>query len=106
MEVAVSLWKAWLDDIVFSFQKQKEAAEKAFGQVGDTEFFHKPGEFSNSIAIIVKHVGGNLTSRWTDFLTTDGEKPTRDRDGEFVTGPDVTRQSVVAGWEKGWAALF
>jgi hypothetical protein len=102
----VSLWKAYLDDITFSFRKAKEFAEKAFHQVKDQEFFQKPGAHSNSIAIIIKHVAGNLASRWTDFLTTDGDKPWRDRDAEFIIGPEDTRPSLLAAWERGWTALF
>jgi hypothetical protein len=102
----VSLWKAYLEDIIFSFRKQKELAEKAFRQVDDQGFFQKPGEHSNSIAIVIKHVAGNLASRWTDFLTTDGDKPWRDRDAEFLIGPDDTRERLLAAWEAGWAALL
>jgi hypothetical protein len=102
----MSLWKAYLEDILFSFRKQKELAEKAFRQVEDQGFFHKPGEHSNSIAMIIKHVAGNLVSRWTDFLITDGDKPWRDRDAEFVIGPEDTRQRLLASWEAGWSALF
>ena len=102
----MSLWRAYLEDILFSFRKQKELAEKAFRQVADQGFFQKPGEHSNSIAIIIKHVAGNLASRWTDFLTTDGDKPWRDRDAEFIVGPEHTRPSLLAAWEKGWTALF
>src|SRR4051812_7754013 len=93
------MWKAYLEDIVFSFRKQKELAEKAFRQVAEDDFFKKPGEHSNSIALIIKHVAGNLTSRWTDFLTTDGDKPGRNRDSEFVIGPLDTRPHLVAAWE-------
>ena len=102
----MSLWRAYLEDIIFSFRKHKELAEKAFQQVEDPEFFHKPGEHSNSIAIILKHVAGNLASRWTDFLTTDGDKPWRDRDAEFVLGPQDTRPNLLAAWDSGWTALF
>jgi hypothetical protein len=102
----VSLWNAYLEDILFSFRKQKKLAEKAFRQVDDQGFFHKPGEHSNSIAIIIKHVAGNLASRWTDFLTTDGDKPWRDRDAEFLIGTDDTRERLLTAWEKGWTALF
>jgi hypothetical protein len=102
----VSLWKAYLEDIIFSFSKQKELAEKAFRQVEDQDFFKKLGEHSNSIAIIIKHVAGNLASRWTDFLTTDGDKPWRDRDAEFVIGPEDTSPSLLAAWERGWTELF
>jgi hypothetical protein len=104
--VTVSLWQAYLENISFSFHKQKELAEKAFRQVADEDFFKKPGEHSNSIATIIKHVAGNLASRWTDFLTTDGDKPWRDRDAEFVIGPEDTRPGLLAAWERGWAALF
>jgi hypothetical protein len=103
---AVSLWTAYLEDIIFSFRKHKELAEKAFQQVDDQGFFKKPGEHSNNIAIIIKHVAGNLASRWTEFLTTDGDKPWRDRDAEFIIGPEDTRPSLVAAWEKAWAALL
>jgi uncharacterized damage-inducible protein DinB len=102
----VSLSTAYLEDIVFSFRKHKELAEKAFRQVEDENFFKKPGEHSNSIAIIIKHVAGNLASRWTDFLTTDGDKPWRDRDAEFVIGAEDTRERLLAAWEAGWSALF
>jgi hypothetical protein len=102
----VALWQAYLEDIHLSFRKQKELAEKAFRQVADDDFFRKPGEHSNSIAVVIKHVAGNLASRWTDFLTTDGDKPWRDRDGEFIIGPADTRAGLLAAWEAGWSALF
>jgi hypothetical protein len=99
--------KAFLEEVVFSFRKQKDGAEQAFRQVdSDDDFFKKPGEYSNSIAIVIKHVAGNLASRWTDFLTADGEKPGRDRDGEFLIGPDDSRAQVLAAWEAGWNTLF
>jgi uncharacterized damage-inducible protein DinB len=103
----MSLWQAYIEDITFSFRKQKELAEKAFSQVeSDEDFFKKPGEHSNSIALIIMHLAGNLTSRWTDFQTTDGDKPWRDRDSEFVIKPEDSRASLLAAWEAGWAALF
>jgi hypothetical protein len=105
-DFAMSLWNTYREDIIFNFRKQKEAAEKAFRQVEDANFFKKPGEHSNSIALVIKHVAGNLASRWTDFLTTDGDKPWRDRDGEFVIGSEDSRQRLVAAWEAGWSALF
>ena len=74
-------------------------------QVSDEEFFKAIDAEANSIATIAKHVGGNLRSRWTDFLTTDGEKPDRNRDAEFVTG-DETRESVMRVWESGFQILF
>jgi hypothetical protein len=96
-----------LEEITFGFRKQKEWADKAFSQVkADSDFFRKPGEFSNSIAAIIKHVAGNLSSRWRDFLTSDGEKPDRDRDAEFVIGERDTRTNLTAAWEAGWSTLF
>lgn len=88
------------------FRRAKALAEGAMAQITPQQFFAAPSEGDNSIAVIVKHVGGNLLSRWTDFLTSDGEKPGRNRDTEFdITGQD-TQQSLMAQWESGWAALF
>jgi uncharacterized damage-inducible protein DinB len=102
----MSLGRAYLDDVLFTFRKQKSAADKALAQIDDATFYRTPGEHSNSIAAIVKHVGGNLTSRFTDFLTADGEKPWRDRDAEFVIRPDDSRAKLLEGWERGWNALI
>jgi uncharacterized damage-inducible protein DinB len=102
----MSPWQAFLADSVFNFRKHKEMAEKAFGQLDEDTFFRQPGAHSNSVAIIVKHLAGNLRSRWTDFLTTDGEKPLRDRDAEFVIGPEDSREGLLAAWEEAWSALF
>jgi uncharacterized damage-inducible protein DinB len=102
----MQLWQAYLEDMAFSFRKQKGMAEQAISQLDDEEFFQRPGEHSNSVAVVVKHLAGNLLSRWTDFLTTDGDKPWRDRDGEFVIGPEDTRDRLLAAWGRGWDALF
>jgi uncharacterized damage-inducible protein DinB len=103
----MSLGQAYLADILFSFRKQKDLAEKAFRQVrSDEDFFRKPGEFSTSIAAVLKHVAGNLASRWTDCLTTDGDKPWRDWDAEFVITEADTRAQLLRAWEAGWATLF
>jgi uncharacterized damage-inducible protein DinB len=102
----MSSGQAFLADIAYSYRKHKELAEQAVGQIDDDAFFHKPAEQSNSIALIVKHVAGNLRSRWTDFLTSDGDKPWRDRDNEFVLGGQDTRQSLLRAWDDGWGALF
>ncbi len=96
----------FLSDIRHDFSKHKRLADKAMTPLDEAAFFRRPGDAVNSIAIIVKHVGGNLLSRWTDFLATDGEKPNRNRDGEFVIGPDDTRAALMAHWEAGWGALF
>jgi hypothetical protein len=100
-----SLGAVVLDDIALTFRRQRELAERALAQVSDDDFFRTIDSESNSIAIIVKHIGGNLLSRWTDFLTTDGEKPSRDRDGEFVVAGSASRVSIMAGWQTGWNTL-
>jgi hypothetical protein len=88
------------------FKRTKALADAAMAQITPDQFFAVPSEGDNSIAIIVKHVGGNLLSRWVDFLTSDGEKPGRNRDMEFeIIGGD-TQQSLMHQWESGWAALF
>ena len=88
------------------FKRMKVLAEGAFAQVTPEQFFAAPSEDDNSIAVIAKHVGGNLVSRWTDFLTTDGEKPGRNRDSEFEITATDTQQILIGRWESGWAALF
>jgi hypothetical protein len=93
-----------LSDVLREFTNQRELAERAMQQVDDDQFFRALGDEENSIAIIAKHVGGNLRSRWTDFLTTDGEKPDRDRDGEFEMQAE-SRQAVMDVWTKGFSAL-
>jgi hypothetical protein len=103
---ADTLGAVFLEDTLATFRKQKELAERAIAQVSDDDFFRILDAESNSIAIIVKHVGGNLRSRWTDFLTSDGEKPTRDRDGEFVVTSETSRSTIMSVWDAGWKALF
>ena len=92
-------------DALSSFRNYKKLAERAIEQVNDEEFFAAIDEEANSIATIVKHIAGNLRSRWTDFLTTDGEKPDRNRDTEFELTDD-TRESLMKFWEDGWHTLF
>ena len=92
-------------DAVQSFRNYKKMAERAIDQVSDEEFFALIDTESNSIALIVKHIAGNLRSRWTDFLTTDGEKDFRNRDAEFELIGD-TRESLMRFWESGWQTLF
>jgi len=92
-------------DTLEAFRNYKKLAERAIEQVSGEEYFKAIDEESNSIATVVKHIGGNLRSRWTDFLTTDGEKADRNRDSEFVSAAD-TRESLTALWETGWNALF
>lgn len=97
--------KNYLSDAISSFRSYKELAEKALAQVSDEEFFASIDDEANSIALITKHIAGNLRSRWTDFLTSDGEKPDRNRDTEFELMDD-TRESLMQFWERGWQTLF
>jgi hypothetical protein len=97
--------QAFLDSIAKNFRKQKSLADKAVAQLDDAQLRIPLDENTNSVAVIMKHVGGNLASRFTDFLTTDGEKPDRNRDGEFVDD-FPSREAIVAHWERGWAVLF
>jgi hypothetical protein len=76
--------KQYLSIVIQQFKHFKERAEKAIAQLSEEELHWKPNEESNNIAIIIKHLSGNMHSRWVDFLTTDGEKPYRDRDSEFI----------------------
>jgi hypothetical protein len=94
-----------IEDALAIFRQYKQLGEKAIAQVADEQLFATLDEESNSIAIIVKHITGNMRSRWTDFLTSDGEKPTRNRDSEFVDPPD-TREAMLREWEQGWSCVF
>jgi len=96
----------WIADAVLQFRKYKKLSEGALAQVVDEDFFRTIDPESNSIGLIVKHMAGNLTSRWTDFLTADGEKPGRNRDEEFEARSTDSRASLMAAWEAGWATLF
>ncbi len=96
----------YLKDIIRQFRKLEELADRAIGQVADRDFFALPDEYSNSIAIIIKHMAGNMRSRWRDFLTTDGEKPDRNRDSEFVIKKGDSKESLPQAWGKGWQYLF
>ncbi|MCM3879245.1 MAG: DUF1572 domain-containing protein [Vicinamibacterales bacterium] len=95
----------YLDDCGVQLRKLKAQAEKAMAQVTDEQWFATLDPESNSIAHIVKHMAGNMRSRWTDFLTTDGEKPDRNRDTEFEVGPTEMRTAMMASWEGGWTTF-
>jgi hypothetical protein len=97
--------RVWLEDVRQVFEKQQDLAERALVQVGDGDFFRQADEVSNSCAVIVKHIAGNMRSRWTDFLTTDGEKPDRDRDGEFEIREGDSRESLERALAEGWRRL-
>jgi hypothetical protein len=91
----------FLESVVHDLKRTKAQVEKAIAQVTDEDLHWQADAESNSIAIIMKHMAGNMLSRWTDFLTSDGEKATRDRDGEFVDR-FKTRAELMAFWERGW----
>ncbi len=101
-----SLAKHYLGDALSSFRTYKKLAEKALDQLKEDEFFVTLDDESNSVAVIMKHIAGNMFSRWTDFLTTDGEKPNRNRDMEFVIDASTTKSEILDYWEKGWQCLF
>src|SRR5437667_10788373 len=96
---------SYIKDSIGVFQYYKKLAERAIAQCPDAGLFTTPDAESNSIAVIVKHMAGNMRSRWTDFLTSDGEKPDRNRDSEFEA-PPTTRAELLALWESGWKPLF
>ncbi len=96
---------SYLEDALALFRQYKKLAEGAMAQVTDEQLFAVLDEEMNSIAIIVKHMTGNMRSRWTDFLTSDGEKPDRHRDSEFLE-PPATREALLERWEQGWKLVF
>jgi hypothetical protein len=101
-----ALAEEYLADAIASFRSYKKLADKAIAQVTDEELFVTLDEESNSIAVVMKHLAGNMFSRWTDFLTSDGEKPDRNRDMEFVIESNTTRDDVILYWERGWKCVF
>lgn len=103
--MALQRTASYLEDSLSLFRYYKSLAERAVSQVSDEKLFLVLDQESNSIAILVKHMAGNMRSRWTDFLTSDGEKPDRNRDSEF-TDPPATRAALMEAWEGGWARLF
>lgn len=104
--MAESAGAHYLRDAVAQLRKYKKMADAALAQVSDEDFFRAPDPESNSVALVVKHVSGNMRSRWRDFRSSDGEKPDRDRDSEFEREAGDTRAAVLEGWEAGWALLF
>lgn len=97
--------EAFIQSAIKKFTAQKILADKAFAQLEERDFFFKPSKESNSIAIIVKHVSGNMLSRWTNFLTEDGEKEWRDRDAEFED-TFTTKEEVLKAWDAGWNCVL
>jgi hypothetical protein len=98
--------QSYIETLLREFRRLKQLADRAMAQVNGEGFFARPTPAVNSIAIIVKHMAGNMHSRWRDFLTSDGEKPDRNRDREFILDASDTRQSLSSRWEAGWKLLF
>jgi hypothetical protein len=102
----MSISEEYLRDAAQRFTDLKSLADRAIAQVSDADLFRALDPESNSVAVLMRHLAGNMRSRWRDFLTTDGEKPDRHRDREFETPADRRREAVLADWESGWACLF
>lgn len=103
--MGLKLTTSYLEDSLTLFRYYRTLADRAMAQASDEQLFETLDAEMNPIAVIVKHMASNLRSRWTEFLTTDGEKPDRDRDSEFVD-PPATREALIAAWETGWHRLF
>ncbi len=101
----MSFAENYITSAKLEFERYKAYGDKTFGQLSEEELFWKPTDTDNSIAIIVKHIAGNMLSRWTNFLAEDGEKSWRNRDDEFEK-PPKTGKEILQLWEKGWACLF
>jgi hypothetical protein len=96
----------YLDDCLLQLRKLKTLADKAVAQIETEHIFAVLDPEANSIAVLMKHMAGNMRSRWADFLTTDGEKPDRDRDREFIAAPEESRAQILSMWEDGWSRVF
>ena len=96
----------YLDEARRQLRGYKRMGEGAMSQLSDQDFFFTLDQEANSVAVLVKHIAGNMRSRFTDFLTSDGEKPNRFRDREFEMSPATTRAEVMTWWEEGWACVF
>ncbi len=100
------LGRHYLDNVIAEFRLLKKQGERAMAQIADEEFFVTLDAESNSVALLIKHLAGNMRSRWTDFLTSDGEKPDRFRDREFELDAGTTREQLLQWWEEGWQLVF
>lgn len=96
----------YLDDVIARFEELRNLADRAIAQLQPEQIFQTWDQESNSIAVTMKHISGNMRSRWRDFLTTDGEKPDRHRDTEFEILPTDSNESIHQQWEAGWKYLF
>ncbi len=98
--------QAYLTDCLLQMKKLKAQADRAIAQMTEEQLFAALDPESNSVFVIMKHLSGNMRSRWSDFLTSDGEKPARDRDREFETEAGDARENALAAWEDGWGRVF
>jgi endonuclease III-like uncharacterized protein len=96
----------FLGEALAELRKYKQLAERAMAQVSDEDLVRALDPEGNSIAMLIKHMRGNMLSRWRDFLASDGEKADRDRDSEFVADSEVSRDRMLQMWEEGWAQVF
>jgi hypothetical protein len=103
--MSTSLGKVYLDTAIKRLRYYKKLADQTFDQLSDNDFHFAPNEASNSIAVIIQHMAGNMLSRWTNFLSEDGEKEWRQRDAEFE-GQNFSRRQLIDTWEKGWKCFF
>lgn len=101
----MSTGKDFLQSAIRRMKYYKDLGDRSFEQLQEVDFYYQPNAASNSIAIIIQHLYGNMKSRWTDFLTTDGEKEWRERDGEFEVR-SLSREELMEMWEKGWACFI
>jgi len=100
-----SLGATYLDSAIRRFMSYKTLGDRTFAQLEEKDFHYAPDNESNSISVIIRHLHGNMLSRWTNFLTEDGEKPGRNRDTEF-TAPPLGKEALIARWEEGWTCLL
>jgi hypothetical protein len=101
----MDIGKAYLESVIKRFNEYKSLGDKTFAQLLENDFFFQPNDASNSIAVIIQHMHGNMLSRWTNFLNEDGEKDWRQRDEEFEI-QDLSRDQLIQRWEEGWNLLF
>jgi hypothetical protein len=101
----MQLEKTYLDSVIKRFKEYRQLGEKTFAQLNDQEMHFQPNEASNSIAVVIQHLHGNMLSRWTNFLTEDGEKDWRQRDDEFEIH-SFTKQELIEKWNKGWEVFL
>ena len=105
--MSASLGDVYLESVIKRLTTYKQLGEGTFMQLEEKDLYYAPNESSNSIAIIIQHLSGNMISRWTNFLTEDGEKPGRNRETEFsLPGQRYSREQVIGQWEKGWSCLL